>query len=89
MTEQEYAFVEGWVKRASEYGLSYNEAIQLLKSAAPGLPAVKPAVKPVAKPMVTPAMQNERMSQPGQRAFNQDPRTGRPLTPAQMAAAND
>lgn len=33
MTNQEYAFVEGFVKRASEYGLSDQQAIELLKSA--------------------------------------------------------
>jgi hypothetical protein len=33
MNTQEQAYIEGFVKRASEYGFSYNEAIELLKSA--------------------------------------------------------
>jgi hypothetical protein len=33
MTNQEQAFVEGFVKRADERGVSYNEAISLLKEA--------------------------------------------------------
>jgi len=31
----EQAYIEGFVKRASEYGFSRNEAIELLKSAGP------------------------------------------------------
>jgi hypothetical protein len=80
------AYVNGFVKRASEYGLSEQEAIELLKTS--GVPPqhmndlgaalstkapVKPAAKQhsVNKPYVSPAMQNERMMQPGQRAYNQ------------------
>ena len=34
MNTQEQAYIEGFVKRASEYGFSYNEAINLLKQSA-------------------------------------------------------
>ena len=33
----EQAYIEGFIKRSSEYGFSYNEAVALLKQAAPGL----------------------------------------------------
>lgn len=35
------AFIEGFVKRASEYGFNYNEAVELLKQAFLGEPAYK------------------------------------------------
>lgn len=34
MNTQEQAYINGFVKRASEYGFSYNEAISLLKQSA-------------------------------------------------------
>ena len=85
MTNQE-AYINGFVKRAAEYGLTTQEAIELLKTS--GVPPehmndlgaalstkapVKPAAKqqPVNKPHVSPAMKNESMMQPKQRAFNQ------------------
>jgi len=33
MNTQEQAYINGFVKRASEYGFGYNEAVELLKSA--------------------------------------------------------
>jgi len=98
MTNQEYSFLEGFVKRASEYGYNEIEAIEMLKSAGPVIQAGTGAItggslaaKPIApvKPVVTPAMRNESIMQPKQRAFNQDPRTGAVLTPAQMAAMQE
>lgn len=97
MTNQE-AYINGFVKRAAEYGYSAQEAIELLKTS--GVPpahiddlgaalstkaqvkpvvksVVKPTVKPTVKPQpvnkssVNPAMENERMMQPNQRAYNQ------------------
>lgn len=35
MTTQQQAYINGFVKRAMEYGLSQQEAVELLKSAAP------------------------------------------------------
>jgi hypothetical protein len=122
MTTQEQAYIEGFVKRASEYGFNYNEAINLLKqatlqgkqykldvnhngkieaddlkalrnrkktvkTAAPGL--VTGGTGAATMPKVNPAMQNEKIMQPKQRAFNQDPRTGRTLSPAELAKANE
>ena len=49
--------------------------------------AAKPAPL-VVPPKVTPAMRNESIMQPKQRAYNQDPRTGRVLTPAELEATN-
>jgi len=34
MNTQQQAYIEGFVKRASQYGFNYNEAIELLKQAA-------------------------------------------------------
>jgi hypothetical protein len=34
-TQQQQAYINGFVKRASEYGLTHNEAIELLKKASP------------------------------------------------------
>jgi hypothetical protein len=84
MTNQDQAFIEGFVKRASEYGYSEFEAINLLKAAdaapvampsrasllgaKPQAPQVAPAV-----PQVNPAMMNEAIVQPNQRAYNQAP----------------
>jgi len=36
-TQQQQAYISGFVKRASEYGYSEAQAIELLKQAAPGL----------------------------------------------------
>jgi hypothetical protein len=85
MTNQDQAFIEGFVKRASEYGYSEFEAINLLK-AADAVPPVampsrasllgaKPQVPQVAPavPQVNPAMMNEAIVQPNQRAYNQAP----------------
>jgi len=33
MNTQQQAYIEGFVKRANDYGLNHNEAIELLKSA--------------------------------------------------------
>jgi hypothetical protein len=38
MTQQEQAYIEGFVKRAAEYGFSENEAIDILKQAAGEMP---------------------------------------------------
>ena len=35
MNTQQQAYINGFVKRASEYGINQNEAIELLKSAGP------------------------------------------------------
>jgi hypothetical protein len=103
MTNQDQAFIEGFVKRASEYGYSEFEAINLLKAAdavpiqdspmnvaakntlmapAPvampsrasllGAKPQAPQVAPVV-PQVNPAMMNEAIVQPNQRAYNQAP----------------
>jgi len=42
MTNQEYSFIEGFVKRASEYGYNEIEAIEMLKSASPETLAMSP-----------------------------------------------
>lgn len=62
MNTQEQAYIEGFVKRASQYGFNYNEAISLLKQADEYVAseptfAQKAAIKPKpiapAKPMPT------------------------------------
>ena len=58
MTNQEQAFVEGFVKRASEYGYSESAAIQLLKAAnAPASVAMpsRASVMSQPSPTATPA----------------------------------
>lgn len=70
------AYLEGFVKRASEYGLSREEALDLLKqSAMMGAPMAAPAVmakKPVKpmppkRPVIGAGDLNDRVRQPGAR----------------------
>jgi hypothetical protein len=42
----EQAFVEGFVKRASEYGIDENQAVHILKEAAGPLPAGRMPARP-------------------------------------------
>lgn len=80
----EQAYINGFVKRASEYGFSAQEAIELLKTS--GVPpqhmndlgaalSTKAPVKPVAKSQrpaqVSRPHLDEAKMQTGQRAFNQ------------------
>jgi len=61
-----------------------------VKTAAPGLvTGGTGAAAQKTMPKVNPAMQNEKIMQPGQKAFNQNPITGKPLTLAELAKAND
>lgn len=53
----EQAFVEGFVKRASEYGYSESEAIQLLKAAnAPASVSMPSRVSVMSQPRPTPQL---------------------------------
>jgi hypothetical protein len=49
MSTQEQAFINGFVKRAMEYGFDQNEAIHLLKQANPNV--AQPVKQPVRKPV--------------------------------------
>lgn len=55
MTNQEQAYINGFVKRASEYGFSAQEAIELLKSASPETVAMSPGAQPYTKAGTNPA----------------------------------
>jgi hypothetical protein len=49
MTNQEQAYINGFVKRANEYGLSEQEALELLKSASPETLAMSPGAQTYAQ----------------------------------------
>jgi len=49
MTQQEQAYIEGFVKRAAEYGFSEVEAINFLKQAAGEMPMVGKRKAPAPK----------------------------------------
>jgi hypothetical protein len=49
MTAQEQAYINGFVKRAGEYGLSRGEAIELFKSASPETLAMSPGARTAAQ----------------------------------------
>jgi hypothetical protein len=53
MNTQQQAYIEGFVKRAAEYGLSQNEAIELLKSS--GVVDQDAVVQPGQKSYTAPA----------------------------------
>jgi hypothetical protein len=85
MNTQEQAYIEGFVKRATEHGLSAHEAIELFKQAAPG---VAVPAKPAVKPRINPAHINEAMPAPKALPPNFDPRTRKPLSPQQLDDLN-
>ena len=60
MNTQQQAYIEGFVKRAGEYGLSHDEAIALLKSALDAAP-VTTGTSATAKPAPTGTNWNQKI----------------------------
>jgi hypothetical protein len=74
MNTQQQAYINGFVKRASEYGLNQNEAIELLKQSADAPPVVNTGTA-TSTPPAAPAPAPVAPAKPGffQRLFNKAP----------------
>jgi hypothetical protein len=53
MNIQEQAYIEGFVKRAAEYGVDENQAIEMLKEAARGAESLALAMRSLRPPTTT------------------------------------
>ena len=69
------AYINGFVKRASEYGLSQREAIELLKQSADTAPVVNTGTASATPPPPAAASASAPPAKPGffQRLFNKAP----------------